>query len=181
MVIMAFATVFTSCKKDKDLVPVPQPVQNEPEIVTTIKLTLVDSSNASNIATATFRDPDGEGGSGPDIFDTLEIQPNKTYYASIILLNELASPVDTISNEVEEEKNDHQFFFQYSGISVTLTYLDFDTNVPALPVGLSTKWKTGAIATGSSTVTLKHQPGIKDGNITTGETDVEVTFITKIQ
>jgi hypothetical protein len=181
MTITGLLSFFASCKKDKDLVPVPQPVQNEAEVITTLKITLVDSANSSNIATATFRDPDGDGGVGPDIFDTIVLQPNKTYYATIVLLNELALPVDTISNEVAEEANDHQFFFVYNTVSVTHTYLDSDTNIPPFPLGLSTKWKTGAIGNGTSQIILKHQPGIKDGNITTGETDIDITFQTKIQ
>lgn len=174
-------TLFSACKKDEDLVPVPQPVQNESEVITTFKITFVDSANTSNIHVATFRDPDGEGGVAPDIFDTIQLQPNTTYYASIVLLNELSSPVDTISNEVLEEANDHQFFFTFSGVSITQSYMDFDTNTPPLPIGLSSKWKTGAATNGSSQIILKHQPGIKDGLITTGETDIDLTFVTKIQ
>ena len=106
---LAVATIWTGCKKDKDLVPVPQPVVNEPEVITTMKLTFVDSSNTSNIKYATFRDPDGDGGLGYDIFDTIKLEPNKTWITTIILLNETVSPDDTISNEVLEEGVDHLF------------------------------------------------------------------------
>lgn len=179
-VMIAMVSV-TGCKKDKDLVTVPPAVVNESEVVTTLKITFTDSSDASNVVSATFRDPDGDGGTGPDIFDTIKLQPNKTYYASLVLLNELASPVDTISNEVLEEANDHQFFFSFTGVYILQSYLDSDTNTPPLPLGLSTKWKTGAVNMGTSQIILKHQPGIKDGNVTTGETDIDVTFQTKIQ
>ena len=36
-------------------------------------------------------------------------------------------------------------------------------------------------STGTTTVTLKHQPDIKDGNILTGDTDVEVIFVTEVE
>ncbi|MBK9461274.1 MAG: hypothetical protein IPN94_18040 [Sphingobacteriales bacterium] len=46
---------------------------------------------------------------------------------------------------------------------------------------MATKFATGAVSTGILTVTLKHQPGTKDNNIATGETDVQVNFSTVIQ
>jgi len=52
------AGIWTACKKDKDLVPIPQPIVNEPEVITTMKLTFVDSANTSDFRYATFRDPD---------------------------------------------------------------------------------------------------------------------------
>ena len=175
------ASAIVGCKKDKEEVPTPAPPVNEEEVITTMKLIFTDSANTSNTVSATFKDPDGDGGSGATIFDTIMLQANKTYLVDILLLNETASPVDTISNEVAEEANDHHFFFHHTGVNIVTTYLDQDTNTPPLPVGLATKWKTGAVANGSSQVILKHQPGVKDGTETPGETDIEVTFATKIQ
>jgi hypothetical protein len=48
-------------------------------------------------------------------------------------------------------------------------------------IGLKTKWKSFGISNGTVTVTLKHQPGIKNGTCTTGETDAEIAFITITQ
>ena len=173
------AVVAVSCKKDDDLVAVPQPVENEPEVITTMKLMFVDSSDVSNVFYATFRDPDGDGGAGPDIFDTIRLQPNKTWYTSIILLNETASPIDTISNEVLEEGVDHKFCFSPTGISATVQLTDLDAN--GLPIGLQSKWRTAGTGLGTMQVELRHQPGVKDGTCTPGETDINVVFPTKIQ
>ena len=186
MTKVMFATVIVAstilgCKKDKDEVATPNPTVNEEEVITTLKLIFTDSANTSNTVTATFKDPDGDGELGVTIHDTIKLQANRTYLVDILLLNETASPVDTISNEVEEEANDHHFFFHYSGVNITTTYLDMDTNTPPLPLGLSTKWKTGVIANGTSQIILKHQPGVKDGTEAPGETDIDVIFQTKIQ
>lgn len=172
---------FSACKKDDDLVNVPQPIQNEPEVISSAKLIITDSITGTAIDTVTFLDPDGDGGNGPTVFDTIRLQANTTYFMDVVLLNTLTNPADTISNEVAEEANDHQFFFTFSGVTITHTYLDNDTNTPPLPIGLQNKIRTGAPGTGTTQVLLKHQPGIKDGNIATGDTDVDITFQTIIQ
>jgi hypothetical protein len=181
-ILAAAATVFiTGCKKDDDQVTVPPPVVNEQEIITSIQLLITDSATGNAVDTVVFLDPDGDGSGVPSRWDTLRLMPSTTYLAEVILLNTLASPVDTISNEVLEEANDHQFFFTITGATITHTYLDTDTNTPPLPVGLQNKFRTGAASNGTLQVVLKHQPGIKDGNAVTGDTDIDVTFQTIIQ
>lgn len=159
----------------KDNNPKPEDPQ---ELITTLKITFTDSANTGNIVSATFSDPDGPGGSNPVTFDTIKLQPNKTYFASILLLDESKTPVDTISNEVEEEKDEHLFVFSNTA-NINITIKDFDNN--NLPVGLASRWKTAAPITGASTIRLKHQPGIKNGDPSLGETDVEVVFPTAIE
>lgn len=171
----------SGCKKDDDIVETPPPVQNEGEVITTMRLIATDSATNTVAGTFTFRDPDGSGGAGPDIFDTIRLAANKTYNVQLVLLNETVTPADSISNEVLAEANDHMFFFHYSGAAITQSYLDQDTNTPPLGIGLQTKWKTGAASAGTSQVILKHQPGVKDGTETPGETDIDITFQTVIQ
>jgi hypothetical protein len=167
-----------SCKKDKDLQPLPPPVTNSPELITSMKLIFTDSANTSNVYSAFFNDPDGPGGNGPLQFDTIKLSSNKTYLVNLILLDQTKNPGDTVSKEIWNERDDHLFFFQHSGINIQTLYMDVDSK--NLPVGLSTKWRTAAAAIGTSKVTLKHQAGTKNGSITPGETDVEVLFQTKI-
>ncbi|MFN5181709.1 MAG: hypothetical protein ACK5D5_01650 [Bacteroidota bacterium] len=171
----------SSCKKDKAQDPISPPPQNESELITTVKLFFTDSSNTSNTSVFSFKDPDGEGGNAPIVFDTINLAANKTYFVSILLLDESKSPSDTISNEVLEEANDHMFFYHHSGLNISTSYLDLDSNNPPLPIGLETKWKTGSVSNGTSQVILKHQPGIKNGSETPGETDIDLIFSTKIQ
>ena len=43
-------------------------------------------------------------------------------------------------------------------------------------IGLQSEWVTTTASTGTVTVSLKHQPGIKDGTCDPGDTDVEIQF-----
>lgn len=163
--------MFNSCKPED-----PTPT-NEEELITSLVLNFTDSLT-QQVQTFQFRDPDGAGGNNPTIFDSLKLKSNSTYLVSVLLLDESKSPVDTISNEVEEEGVDHQFFFNATNVSVQTTYEDQDANGD--PIGLLSKWKTGAAGNGSVMVVLKHQPGEKNGSQASGETDVEVSFPTQI-
>lgn len=176
--ILITGFMFTFCNKNKKQVTLPEPIVNQPELITTLLLTLADSAAPAVKVVASFRDADGEGGQAPVITDTLKLGKNKTYYASLVLLDETKSPIDTVTKEILEEAVDHQFFYTHTGVAITTTYLDKDAN--NLPLGLSTKWKTKETGFGSSKLVLRHQAGTKNGTEIPGETDVEVTFKTKI-
>lgn len=178
---LIISALFGGCKKDGNEVTDPKTPENESEVITTIQLTFKDSADLSSSITATFKDPDGDGGKGPTVFDTIQLKSNKTYYATILLLDETKSPADTISNEVKKEGKDHLFFYHPTGPTVTVKYNDADTHSPPLPVGLSTIWKTGGVSTGTTKVILKHQPGVKNGTETPGDTDVDITFPTVVK
>lgn len=171
------AVAFSACEKDPKDPDDPQTPDNDGEVITTLKLvfTAIDA-NGSDF-TATFRDSDGDGGNGPDIFDTIKLASNATYSVQIILLNETASPIDTISNEVAEENYDHLFCFTPAGANVTITRTDSDGKYE---VGLESKWETGAASSGTVQVVLKHQPDIKTGSCDPGETDIDVLFPTVV-
>jgi hypothetical protein len=180
-IIAGIGLTITGCKKDDDLVDVPQPVVNEQEIITSLFLQLTDSATNTPFDTVAFRDLDGDGANAPIQWDTVRLNANTTYLMSVLLLNEIPNPADTISNEVAEEANDHQFFFNIVGVSLTHTYLDQDNNTPPLPLGLDNKIRTGSTGSGTFQIVLKHQPGTKDGQQTTGDSDIDVTFQTIIQ
>ena len=168
-----------SCKKNNSKVEEPPAVTDSPELLTSMILQFRDSANVNNLITTEFRDPDGPGGKNPTKFDTIQLATNKTYLLKIILLDETKNPIDTVSKSVWEKRNEHQIFFSQSNVNLVTQYLDIDGN--GLPVGLSSKWKTGASITGSSKITLKHQPNLKNGSITSGETDIELSFQTHIK
>lgn len=173
------AFVFFSCKKDKHIVSLPPPITNSPELITSIELQFRDSANTSTVLYAKFRDPDGPGGNSPIQFDSVKLQPNKTYLVDILLFDETKNPIDTISKEILKESDEHQFFFIHSN-TITSTYLDSDSK--GNPVGLKSKWRTLNASQGTTKVILKHQiDGTKNGSVTTGETDIEVMFINRIQ
>ena len=178
ILLLMIIIIMAACNKNKRQVDLPEPILNQAELITTLIITLSDSAAPANKVVASFRDTDGSGGQPPVITDTLKLIQNKTYYASIILLDETKVPIDTISNELLKEAVDHQFFFTQQNVAIETTYRDKDVN--NLPLGLSTQWKTKAPSVGTSKIVLRHQVGTKNGTQAPGETDVEVTFKTKI-
>lgn len=170
---VAQCSLYTSCTK-KDANP-----DEEQELITTLKIVATNSTNTADVRTFMFKDIDGAGGNEPTI-DNVSLAANAVYNVTIEVLDESKIPAENITADIATKKNDHQFFFVSSvGLNLTNTYQDADDN--NLPVGLITKFATGAVSTGILTVTLKHQPGTKNNNIATGETDVQVNFSTVIQ
>ncbi|MES2591874.1 MAG: hypothetical protein V4608_08320 [Bacteroidota bacterium] len=181
LILIVIVNTVSGCKKDEDPVTIPPVPTNETEIMTTFKLIFTDSAGFAPTVTAEYRDPDGDGGNPAVQFDTIKLLANKTYFANAFILDETKNPVDTISNEVMEEANDHLFFYTTSGFSATVAIVDFDTHNPPLPVGLQTKWKTMGIGNGTVQVVLRHQPNIKDGMFAPGETDIDLVFSYLVQ
>ena len=163
----------SSCDDDDPVIP------NEEELITTLRYILTPASG-SPIVILSFQDVDGDGGNAPIIMGGI-LTANTVYSGSLELLNEAASPTANISDEIEEEKEDHQFFFSSTLAEVTVEYDDLDNN--GNPVGLSTKLTTGAAGNGILNIVLRHQPdksasGVGAGDISNagGETDIEVEF-----
>jgi hypothetical protein len=149
------------------------------------------------IVTAT--DPDGEGVQDISVDGPINLVADKTYALSIELINGLASPTDEeydITAEVEEEGDEHLFFFAWTNDVFAnptgngnvdkredpLNYNDED--VEGLPLGLSTDWTTiSTTRSGTFRVVLKHQPGLKSStsSFSDGETDLDVTFNINVQ
>lgn len=172
--IALLSVAATGCKKDKNEL-------NEEELITTVQLKFTESGT-TNTTTFTFRDADGDGGNAPTSFDNIVLAPNKVYNLAIELKDESKSPAVDITEEVEEEGDEHQFYFVPSAVNVTVSNLNADAN--GLPLGTTSRWTTGAASTGVVKVVLKHKPGgIKAAGdlITKGETDIELDFNTRVQ
>ena len=82
----------------------------EEELITTLAITLTPSSGGPAY-TVRFRDLDGEGGNAP-VVDRIEIDAGTNYDCTVQVLNETESPPENITEEVEEEAEAHQFFFE---------------------------------------------------------------------
>ncbi|MBT9393122.1 hypothetical protein KLP40_08095 [Hymenobacter sp. NST-14] len=179
LALLASASVLSACKKDNDD---PTPDEDN-EQITTLRYELTPVGGGTTL-TAQYRDVDGDGGTPATITPaTLVLAPNTTYTGKIVLLDETKNPAEDISAEVQEEDDEHLFVFQTSGVNLTVSAADRDKN--NLPVGLATQAVTGAAnatgTTGTLKITLRHQPGTKDGTATPGDTDVEVTFPTAVR
>jgi hypothetical protein len=182
---LLFATFFLSfligCKKDSDS---PQPISpttppvNEEELITSLIISFIDTAGIQPSVQYAFRDPDGDGGSSPTQHDTIRLVANTYYYATVQLLNESVSPAEDITLEVKEEATEHLFCYVIANTNVSIVRTDTDGT---FELGIESRWFTGGVANGATTISLKHQPGVKDGTCTPGDTDVEVTFVTEIQ
>lgn len=170
--------IFSSCKQEDPVIP------NEEELITTVTYSLVHSTTMETV-NLVFTDLDGDGGDEP-VITSGTLEANSTYTGALTLLNEAEDPAEDITLEIEEEDEDHQFFFLSSIADLNVDYTDEDSN--SMPVGLGSTLTTGAAGTGTLSITLIHMPtksatGVADGDITNadGETDIEVTFPINVQ
>ena len=171
--------LLSSCKKDDPVIP------NEEELITTVTYKLTPQSGGDDVEFI-FRDLDGEGGNAAIVINGT-LQANTVYDGSLELLNETEAPAEDITEEIEEEDEEHQFFFSTSnGLNLDIEYNDADGNNN--PTGLASIATTGEASQGQLTIILRHEPeksaaGVADGNITNagGETDIEVTFDVTIE
>lgn len=175
--LAASILVLLACKKDPQVVSEPLS-SDESELITTFILSLSDTTNSANTSTVIFRDLDGPGGNPPSSYDTIRLQNNTVYWASILLLNEAVSPSDTISEEVLAEAKDHLICFTPTGLDLTILRTDTDG---MYELGLQSIWTIKAISSGNISIELKHQPGIKNGTCAPGETDIQLNFQTVIE
>lgn len=154
---------------------------HEEELITTVIYTLTNDADSMDEVTLTFTDLDGEGGSDGTFDISGPLTANATYSGDIQLLNETESPAEDITEEVEGEGDEHEFFYSNTaGLTITKTDVDGDGN----PLGIETTVVTGAAATGTVTVILKHEPTKPNDGTAAGaggSTDVEVTFSIEIQ
>ena len=104
------------------------------------------------------------------------------YYGSIVLLNETEDPAENMTEEIEEESLEYQFFYTIeNGLDAITEYNDVDPDLN--PIGLDFVLTANAVSSGSITFTLRHMPtkpntGLEDAG---GETDIEATFELSIQ
>jgi hypothetical protein len=168
----------TSCKKDDPI------IENEEELITTLIYTLTPEAGGAPVVLS-FQDLDGDGAITP-IITGGTLAANTSYNGSLQLLNESVNPAEDITVEVQEEAEEHQFFFEITISGLSITYDDLDDN--GNPIGLLSKITTTGSGSGTIKVTLRHEPnktaaGVSTGDITSagGETDIEVTFNVVVQ
>lgn len=178
VIITLVSSLFIACSSDDDA---PIPV-NEEEVITTLRVTL-SPDNFGNSTILETRDLDGDGPNAPVItISGADLTAMTTYSGTIVLLNETITPAGNITLEVEEEAEEHQFFYTTGGnLDLSTTYTSFDSNMN--PLGITFDMTTGAASSGTFTITLRHEPtkpntGLADAG---GETDISATFNLTIQ
>jgi hypothetical protein len=174
------ALAFSSCTKDE---AVPE-VVNEEELITTITAVYTPVGGGT-VVTLQYKDLDGDGANAPVISVSGPFEKNKTYNGTVTFKNEAANPVQDITPEILEEGDEHQLFYQKTGTLNAFTYgtatTNFDKN--GKPIGLQSVFVTTGAASGSLTITLRHEPNKSAANVSTGDitnaagaTDAEVVF-----
>ena len=174
-VLFISSILLSSCSDDHD----EEGHDHEEELITTVTYTL---TNGNDIVTLTFQDL--TGGSIEDATYAISgpLTANTMYTGSVELLNETESPADNITIEVQEEGNEHEFFYASSFADVLISKTDTDAN--GNPIGIETSLTAGNAGTGTLTIILKHEPTKPNNGSSVdagGSTDVEVTFSIEVQ
>jgi len=176
MTITLVGLLMYSCTNDDDATPGAPITPNEEELITTVDLIFEDSLTSLR-DTFSFNDLDGDGGN-PPIIDTIRLSRGKVYSVSAEF-KDASDPndVEDITAEIKGEDDEHLICFEQTNISgLTIKRTDTDGTYE---VGLASRWETDFSATvsnGTLRLTLKHQPGSKDGSCAVGDTDVEIDF-----
>ncbi len=166
--------VFAACSSDDDA---PAPV-NEEELITTVKVTLTPTTGGLATITLESVDTDGDDGPAAAVNNVSgNLISGETYNATVEFLNETENPAEDITEEVEDEDDEHQVFFTAGGgINIVTAYANFDGD--GNPLGTEFTATPGASGSGTFTITLRHEPtkpntGLGDAG---GSTDAERTF-----
>lgn len=176
---------------------------NEHEVITTVTLELAPMGGGATVS-ASFDDPDGNGGAAPTI-DPIVLAAGTTYTTTVRFLNKLEDPPEEITDEIRDEGDEHQVFFTGSAVNgpaadnpnAPLTHSYADTDTGGLPLGLTNTIAAAAAGTGQLQLTLRHLPPINNNPTKTagladqvktggfaaigGENDVDVTFMVTVQ
>ena len=177
--------IFTACEEDE---AAPEE-ENEMEVFTDVKLVFTPTGGGAAVEAAA-QDPDGAGVQELQVLGAINLAANTSYTLTMVIENCLESPCELMNEEIEEEDDEHQFFFAFTNDAFTspagngnidsasdpINYNDSDGNGNSL--GLNTSWTTGSASSGTFTVQLQHQPDVKTATSgsTDGDTDFALTF-----
>lgn len=174
---------------------------HENEFITTVTLTFTPEGGG-NPQIFKFDDPDHEGGQAPTV-DDIDLAAG-SYELTVAFANGLEEPPEDITEEIEDESDEHQLFFTGSAVNgpasnnagAPLTHTYGDKDGDGNPVGLVNN-VVAAAGTGELVVTLRHLPLVNDepaktstladevrsGGISSilGRTDVHVTFSVEVK
>lgn len=159
----------------------------EEELITLVELTLTELDNEGNATqnetTVTWEDEDGPGGNDP-VIGTMSLEAGKSYSGTIRLLNTTVDPADDITVEVQEEADEHQFFYTVEGTDSDRLFVETtDQDSNGLPVGLEylVTVTDGEATSLTLNVVLSHyDDSPKDGTTRSDETDIDVDIPVEI-
>src|SRR5688572_29196487 len=95
---------------------VEDPIREDvPELITKVTLTFIPAVGDPVVVNAT--DPDGEGVQDVQVDCDIKLEATKSYSLSLTLANGLVKPSDPqydVTEEIEEEGDEHIFFFSWT-------------------------------------------------------------------
>lgn len=170
------------------------------ELITTVTLTFTSREGA--VVSASFSDPDGDGGAS-GMTDPIVLAPETTYDVALTLTNDLED--EDVTEEIAAEAEEHYVFFYGPNVMgpasmgdglVIHEFADVETDYADnevgedLPVGLASVVTTGAAGEGELSVLVRHLPPLNDdpqktaemvdafarGEEIAGSNDVDVRF-----
>lgn len=174
---------------------------DEGEVITTVVLSFTPTTGGS-AQVFEFNDPDGDGGEAPTVDNVL--LPVGSYTMDVSFENRLESPAENITEEIEDESDEHQLFFTGSAVNgdtsdnvgAPLEHAYADEDGDGNPIGLINTIDA-TVGTGELTVTLRHLPPIggapaktgdlaqqvRDGMLASigGSSDVQVNFSISVE
>ena len=170
--LLAIPFLYFSCSDDDDA---PEQI-NEEEVITTMTIYLENSADASDVIMMQTQDLDGDGPNEPVIMVDGPLSSGSVYYGAIGWANEMEDPAENITLEILEEDEEHQVFFNATGVDIAFEYGDFDSNNN--PLGVIFSMSTGNAGSGSVTITLVHEPAKPNDGLDTagGSIDIQTTF-----
>lgn len=183
-------TFLNSCKKSDDASH-PHDHASQEQITTLILrgFNKANPTNSKYVVFAKWEDLDGEGGNAP-LIDSLILDTGISYSMDILLLDKTKTPYDTVSNEIIERGDIHQFFYTPSPTlldKLIIERLDKDNKNPALPIGIQTQWNVLAKpsytlpVSGTVNIVLSHYHSTPKTAIRSPESDIDISFPVKLK
>ena len=196
ILLLATLALLSCSKKEQTVSPsVPE------EALTTVILTATPQGGGASVF-AKWNQKVGADGNpigDPDTSQaTLELKDSTVYVGQITMIDSTQTPPFLVSGEVLERGTYHLFFYQptptklpliipgtpndtgSAPLNLVVLETDHYSSAHQYPIGLQTNLLTGAPSSGRLRVVLRHQPNVKDGTYTPGESDADVTFGVRI-
>ncbi len=155
---------------------------NHNEVVTTVELHFKQISNGAETVFK-WEDLDGDGGNNP-VIENITLLANQAYEVEIEMLDKTKNPVEDVTHEIENEADEHRFYYIPNAGNITVS--DYDKDVNGVDVGLHTHWTTSAAGNSIMNVVLRHyaEGGKLQSDLvndTKSSTDMDISFNVSVQ
>jgi hypothetical protein len=168
--------------------------EQDNEVISRVELMFTPVGGGDPVIFA-FSDPDGDGGAS-GMAEPIELTAGMQYTLELRFLNDLADPVEDLTEEVRAEAEDHFVFVLGDVPGLMHAYDDLESDYGPqiagddLPVGLINTITATTAGTGTLRIMLRHVPELNgqpqktgdlpqrlvDGELLPGSADVDVSF-----